>query len=119
MLRPPRSPLLSVTSIAYTDATNSPQVLDPSAYQVDTISQPGRILPAYGTVWPVTLEVPNAVRITFVAGYSVLPPQVAAVIMMMVAVYWARREDYETSRRMVLPLGLRVLIASLDAGRYP
>jgi hypothetical protein len=37
---------------------------------VDTDSTPGRVLPAYGKVWPSTLDYPGSVRVQFVAGYG-------------------------------------------------
>lgn len=36
----------------------------------DADSEPPRIVPAYGTCWPQTLRIPNAVQIFFTAGYG-------------------------------------------------
>lgn len=67
----PHPPLQSVTSVVYVDAAGASQTLDPSAYVVDTRSEPGRLVPAYGTVWPATRHgYPSAVVITYVAGYG-------------------------------------------------
>jgi hypothetical protein len=69
-IRPPSPPLVSVTSIVYTDTNGTAQTLSASAYIVDADSEPGRIVPAYGTCWPATRCIPNAVRIVYVAGYA-------------------------------------------------
>lgn len=66
----PAPPLQSVTSITYVDAVGDEQTLSASLYQVDTASEPGRIVPAYGEVWPVTRCQPNAVTIVYVAGHT-------------------------------------------------
>lgn len=66
----PMPPLQSVESIEYVDTSGTTQVLDPSRYRVDSISEPARITPAYGTVWPSTLGVTGAVTVEFIAGYG-------------------------------------------------
>jgi len=69
----PLPPLQSVQSVTYIDETGATQTLDPSAYVVDTQSEPGAIMPSYGTVWPTTRWVPNAVTVKFTAGYGAAP----------------------------------------------
>lgn len=66
----PKPPLQSVTSIKYVDSTGALVTLDSSEYTVDAVSQPGRIVPAYGKSWPTTRSVPNAVEVEFVCGYG-------------------------------------------------
>lgn len=69
LLRPPRSPLLSVSSIAYVDTAGTSQTWAASKYQVDSHSAPARIAPAYNEVWPVTRAQFGAVTVTYLAGY--------------------------------------------------
>lgn len=66
----PRAPLVSVSSVKYTDTDGSEATWDASLYTIDTVSTPGRIFPAWGQTWPITQTVRNAVRIRFVAGYA-------------------------------------------------
>jgi uncharacterized phiE125 gp8 family phage protein len=66
----PKAPLQSVTSITYIDGAGAAQVLSPAAYKVDAVSQPGRIVPAYGTAWPAARAEINAVTVRFAAGYG-------------------------------------------------
>lgn len=65
-----RPPVQSITSVTYIDTAGTSTVLDPSAYALDDITPPGFVLPAYGTVWPSTLDTPNAVKVRFVCGYG-------------------------------------------------
>lgn len=65
----PLAPLLSVTSITYTDLDGDTQTVSISDYEVDAASEPGRIVPG-DAGWPSTLDVVNAVKIRFRAGYE-------------------------------------------------
>lgn len=94
-IRIPQPPLQSITSIAYVDGDGDTQTLAASAYQVDTTSFVGRILPAYGTSWPSTRDVPNAVTITYKAGYGAsedVPKAIEAAILFLVS-HWYRNRD--------------------------
>lgn len=66
----PCPPLVSVTSIKYIDGDGVEQTLSASMYSVDTSSEPGKIVEAYGQSWPSTRDIPNAVRVRYVAGYA-------------------------------------------------
>lgn len=67
---PAKPPLIGVTSITYIDGAGAAQTLSSALYKVDTISDPGRIVPAYGETWPATRAEINAVTLRFVAGYG-------------------------------------------------
>jgi uncharacterized phiE125 gp8 family phage protein len=90
----PRPPLANMVptgqepdlGIAYVDSAGMVQVLDPSTYQVDTASQPGRIqltdLPALGTgLTPVT--------ITYQAGYGFQASDVPAPLRQAILLFAA------------------------------
>lgn len=77
----PLPPLQSVTSITYLDGTGAPIVLAPTEYVVDTVSEPGRIVPAFGKIWPMTSgHLFNTVTVRFVAGYGDQPSDVPQAI---------------------------------------
>lgn len=67
----PVGPLRAVQSIQYVDTAGVTQTLSASAYRVDRYAERARIEPAYGTVWPSTQDVSNAVLVTYTAGYAV------------------------------------------------
>ncbi|MGO9641509.1 MAG: phage head-tail connector protein [Candidatus Acidiferrales bacterium] len=60
---------------------------------VDADAEPPRIFPAYGTFWPLTLRVPNAVQIFFTAGYG--NDAASAPANLKVAVMLAAGVSYE------------------------
>lgn len=66
----PRSPLQNVLSIQYTDITNTLQTLATNLYRVDYTSEPGRIAPSYGNIWPLIVQQTQAVSCQAVVGYG-------------------------------------------------
>lgn len=89
-------PLQSVISITYTDNDGVEQTLAASQYRVDAISRPARVEPAYGVVWPSSLDQMNAVKIRFVAGYgaaSVVPACIKNWMLMRIKTLWDQRDQ--------------------------
>lgn len=67
----PFPPLRSVTSINYTDSDDTETEWTSTYYEVDTDSEPGRVILGYGETWPsATLHPKNPIKIEFVAGYN-------------------------------------------------
>lgn len=107
-LRMPR--VLSVTSVKYLDAAGVLQTLSPAAYYVDDRSEPGWIVPAYGTTWPTTFDQVNAVTVTFRAGFgtaaSDVPQPIKQWILLMVGSMFENREtEVATPGIVVAELG--------------
>lgn len=97
----PRPPLQVVNSVKYYGADNTEYILPPAEYFVDTKSEPGRIVLAYGKSWPsITLRPANAVCVEFVAGYgnsaASVPEKVKqAMVIHMKLLY----DDYKPEER--------------------
>jgi len=68
------APIVSVVSILYVNTAGVSQTLSPTNYAVDTHSEPGWILPAYGLEWPDTYDTANAVTVNYTAGYGAATP---------------------------------------------
>jgi uncharacterized phiE125 gp8 family phage protein len=67
----PRPPYQSVTHVKYYDSDGVQQTLTAvTDYQTDLISEPARIEAAYGTTWPTSRAILNAVEVRYVAGYG-------------------------------------------------
>ena len=69
-IRVPRSPLRSVESIRYLDTDGQQQTLDTARYRIDTDSEPGRIVPAWGESWPAARALIASVTVAYTAGYG-------------------------------------------------
>lgn len=65
-----KSAVRNVTAIRYLDMQGSWQTLPPAAYTVDYTSEPCRITPVFGQIWPIPLPQIGAVEVTFTAGYA-------------------------------------------------
>lgn len=92
----PYSPLASVDSIKYVDENGTLQTLSPSAYKVDMISEPARVLPAYGTAWPAIRNEINAVEITLTAGWpsaAEVPQPIKSWILLRIGAMYENRES--------------------------
>lgn len=100
-LRPPRPPLVAVTTIAYRDSTEVLQVVDPTTYRVDTSREPGRILLTTGASWPVAAPVPGAVQVEYTAGYgaaSAVPATFKQAILLYTGDLYEHREARDEGR---------------------
>lgn len=114
----PYSQVQSVASITYADQFGLPQTLAPSAYTLDTITEPARITPVYGTYWPITaMYVPGNVRVTYVAGsygdgveVNTCPQVIVLAILMLVAHWYQNREASAAQSLSEIPLGVNALL---------
>ena len=98
VIRLPRPPLQSVSSVTYLDGTQTLQTLATSVYQVDANSEPARLLPAYGQYWPYAIAVLGSITVTYVAGYAstaVLPTEIVARLLAHIAYCYRNREDQD------------------------
>jgi uncharacterized phiE125 gp8 family phage protein len=100
-IRLPRPPIQSVTSITYTDYTNTVNTMAPTDYQVDTTSEPGRIVPAFATSWPLNLlRSIGAVKVLYVCGYADaahVPQSVKQGMLLLIGHWYETRETVATS----------------------
>jgi uncharacterized phiE125 gp8 family phage protein len=98
--KPPLAYSTAVASITYIDTDGSTDTWGSTYYTVDAHSVPARITPAYQETWPITLNVPNAVTITFDAGYtssSLVPHSLLHAVRFITAHYWANRQEVVSS----------------------
>lgn len=95
----PNPPLIEVVSIKYDDSAGVEQTLDPSQYTVDSLSEPGWVVPVGS--WPSTFSGINAVRIQFRCGYldqtqsppiENVPAVIKAAIKLIVGNLYQNRE---------------------------
>jgi len=103
----PWAPLVAVAAITYVDCAGTVQPLADTEYLVDTQAEPGRITPAWGKTWPVPRSQPNAVVITYTAGYGTadqVPSAIKSAILFIVAAWYADREAGD------VPMGAKNLL---------
>lgn len=64
-----RPPCQSIVSIDYLGGDGTNQTVDPTVYTLDIISEPARVAPAFGKIWPVAKFQINAISISYIAGW--------------------------------------------------
>lgn len=119
VIRLPKPPLASVTSIKYTDDEGVEATYSSANYVVDTDTEPGRVVLKSGETWPaVTLAAANGVRVRYVAGYgaagSNVPQAIRQAILLVIGSLYENREDVLVAQGVsigVLPFGVVALLA--------
>jgi uncharacterized phiE125 gp8 family phage protein len=109
-----RTPVASVTSIIYADATGTPQTLSSALYTLDAAHDYGHayVVPVYASTWPATRDQINAVALRYVAGYAnaaAVPEGIKAWIKLMVGAMYESRQLEGTKQTYTLGFADRLL----------
>ena len=111
----PHAPLQSITSVSYVDGEGATQTLATSGYQVDVKTDPGRLMPAYGAVWPSTRsDTFNAVTVRFVCGFGLaaaVPRGIKAAMLLTIGHLWEHRETVSDFELFEMPMGVEALLS--------
>ncbi|MCA0401296.1 MAG: phage head-tail connector protein [Proteobacteria bacterium] len=90
-------PDVSLAAIAYSDAVDVDQALAASAYRLVQLRGGAVLALKSGATWPETAARPDAVRVTFTAGFGAAAPDVPAsirtAIMLRAGDLYLKRED--------------------------
>lgn len=105
----PRPPLVSVTTVEYIDPDGQIQALASDSWYLDDDQEPAQLLPAYGTRWPPTKAVHNAVVVTYEAGYVTCPASLRSWILLMIGSLYENRERDSEARVETLGFADRLL----------
>ena len=117
----PRPPLQGVSSITYIDLGGAEQTLPTSFYTVLTDDVPGRICRAYGQSWPAVRCVPNAIKITYVAGFAsadAVPSAYKKAIKLLAADFYEHREESTPLNLHKIPVGVQRILAPLKVRHF-
>jgi uncharacterized phiE125 gp8 family phage protein len=98
-----RPPVTEIVSVEYVDTAGVLQTLDPSKYKLVKGEYSGVIMPVFGQQWPSTRTEPEAVQITFNAGYadaSSVPELIKAWIKLRVGTLYENREMFAVDTRL-------------------
>lgn len=124
VIRLPKAPLQSVTSILYYDQTDTQVTWATSNYSVDTKREPGRIVPK---VWfpdwrvfpvypPLSYRVSPKIEVLFVAGWTTVPALVKQGILLLAAHYFQRRESSIEGSLTDTPQGFNAIVNQYKLG---
>ncbi len=99
------SPVVSVDSLQYIDQDGVTQTLASSAYKLDSVTAPARLVPAYGTTWPSTRNEINAVSVTYTCGFgaaAAVPETIKRWMLLRIGALYENREEVATGRGITL-----------------
>lgn len=82
----------TIDSITYVDDDGASQTLAASQYTIVARTNNSYIVPAYNVTWPTVRNVPNAITVRFVAGYSTVPEELNRAVMILAGYYYEIRE---------------------------
>jgi uncharacterized phiE125 gp8 family phage protein len=101
-----KSPVQSIISVQYMGTDDDWHTMPGSDYVVDLNSEPVRIAPAFGKVWPTVLPQIGSVIVTFDAGYgdaAAVPEGIKSWIKLRVGSLYAHREEVSRTGIASLP----------------
>lgn len=120
LLRRPK--LQSVTSLKYKDTDGTETTWGTSNYIVDTASDPGRIVLAYGITWPsLALYPANPITIRYVAGYgaaAAVPQPIKQAMLYLVSHWFENREPVSEQMLEKVPMTFDLLINHYVSQRW-
>lgn len=101
------APISSITSIVYTDTAGASQTFASTRYATDLNSTPPRIILKTNQQWEYTEDnTPNAVAITFVAGYGAtvasVPPAAKLAIVEYAKILWGGCDGSEANYKRLI-----------------
>ena len=102
----PRPPLISIDEISYVDINGVTQIVDPTTYNVDTVSWPARVAPKYGVIWPPTVWMPstwtmNGVKIKATCGFGA-PENVPAPLKLAIKLLAAKWDRFRLADELAI-----------------
>lgn len=113
----PTGKIQSIASITYQDSADATQTLTSTLYKLDNKSIQNKVFRDPLESYPQVLVQPNAVKITFDAGFgaaSTVPENLKTVIKMRVAELFEHREANTTASRQPNEAMMAILSPSAD-----
>lgn len=112
-------PVNSITSIVYVDTNGANQTLSVNDYVLDTFSKPAQIVLAYDKSWPAVRNQPNAVTVTFQAGFTgntspvtnVIPKALRQAMLLTITDLYENRGAIGSKQNYEIPIMAQYLMA--------
>jgi hypothetical protein len=97
----PNPPIRSVTSVTYLNTALQRVTLDPSAYRLAVIGETLALLRPVGAQWPQTAREPDAVIVTYKAGWAdpaQIPAPIISWIKLRIGALYDNREEFSAGQ---------------------
>lgn len=103
----PIGPVASVVSVTYADADGLAQIVPEEAYEVDTASETGWVVPVGD--WPTPMATINAVVITFTVGGGILPADIRHAALLLLGLWYDTAAAATADPMTEVPLAFEAL----------
>jgi len=107
-------PFQSLTSVKYYDAAGTLQTATLGDFEVIGAENSKTVRPKDGFSWPATDDRPDAIKITYVAGYGDDPedvPESTRHALLMLVAHWFERREPSSDRDMLeMPWSVEALL---------
>lgn len=103
-------PVASITHIKYTDTSGTEQTLSSANYALSLYGDERKVAPTYGNYWPTTQDIPDAVRIRYVTGYTTLPKAPYTGLLLLIGHMFENRQAVTALDANEVPLGALALL---------
>jgi uncharacterized phiE125 gp8 family phage protein len=116
--RLPEAPVSSVTSITYVDVAGATQTLSTDVYELRKDGLEPSIALKIGQAWPA-IQMGSRITLTAIVGYETAPPSVKHAMLMLVATWYAKRENIlvgATVENLPMPAGVDALLCNYRRG---
>lgn len=113
------APVVAVQTVRYTDSDGATQTTYGADWLLDDFSRPGVLHLSYGGTWPTARAIPNAVRITFDAGYALpgdspsepsIPKSIRQAMLLVIGHMYEHREAVSDKAMREIELGVLPLL---------
>lgn len=102
-------PVATITHVKYTDTDGVEQTIDSADYALSLYGDARKLAPTFGNYWPSTRDIPDAVRIRYVTGYTTCPKAAKQGILLQIKLEYpgnvfanGDREQIERARDSLL-----------------
>lgn len=89
VVRLQKGPVTAIVSVSYTAPDGSVQTISSGGY---TLTSNDELIPPWGTYWPLTTGVGDAVRIRYTAGYDSIPATTKQAMLLLIGHWYENRE---------------------------
>ena len=115
----PKSPVIALTSVQYLDATETLQTATLSDFALIASDDWSLVQPKVDKDWPSPgVQRADAMKITFTAGYTTLPPALREAVLLMIGHRYRNRESVSADALAEVPMALRDLVALHKIGWF-
>ena len=106
-------PVATISSVKYTDTAGVEQTIAGADYALSLYGDSRKLSCTYGITWPLTREIPDAVRIRYVTGYTTLPTTGKNAMLLLIGHLYENREGVSPIKADEVPLGIRSLFDTI------